>query len=124
MKKRIYTIIIVCLIAATTGCKHESVPDNLIDTATMTSIMTEYYIIDGYDYIVASRHPDSLGHQSKAAKDSMLAKYNISQADYDSSLVYYINHPKIFEVLFDRVLQRLEKLEKTVPPVADNSSPF
>lgn len=121
MKKRIYATIIVCLAALTTSCKHDHVPDNLIDTATMTAIMTEYYLIDGYDYIVASRRPDSIGYQSRAAKDSMLAKHNITQADYDSSLAYYINHPKVFDILFSRTMQRLESLSQATAPIAGNS---
>ena len=92
------------ILTATTGCRQEHVPEKLIDTATMKSIMEEYYLIDGYDYMVASRYPDSIGFRSKAAKDSLLKKYNITQTDYDSSLAYYTRHPKVFEQIMGRVI--------------------
>ena len=109
MKRSIITIVVIGLLALMTSCRHnESVPDNVIDTATMAAIMTEYYLIEGYNYMIASRHPDSLGYQPRAAKDSLLRKYHISQADYDSSLVYYIQHPKVIDEIYTRVLQTLE----------------
>lgn len=112
MKRLTLYIIFFSLIVATTSCKHEHIPDNLIDTATMTAILTEYYLIDGYDYAIASRYPDSLGYQSKAAKDSLLSKYNISQSDLDSSLLYYAHHPKVFETVMNRAINAIDRLNK------------
>lgn len=110
MKRNFFTLFFLALAFTLSGCKHERVPDNLIDTATMRAILTEYYLIDGYDYVVASRYKDSLGFQSKAAKDSMLSRYHISQADYDSSLSYYVRHPKEFEQILDRAILAINEL--------------
>ena len=74
----------------------------------MTAIMSEYYIIEGYDYMVASRYQDSIGFQSRAAKDSLLKRFNISQADFDSSLAYYIRHQRVFEPMIERVIKNLD----------------
>lgn len=107
MKKKLLIIIGFTLLTATTGCIREHIPDNLLDTSTMRAIMEEYYLIDGYDYMVASRYPDSLGFQSNAAKDSLLKKHSISQTDYDSSLAYYTRHPKVFEQIMERVIANM-----------------
>ena len=114
MKKHHLIIIAVTLLATMASCNRDHKPDNLIDTATMTAIMTEYYLIEGYDYVVASRNQDSLGYQSHAAKDSLLKKHNISQSDYDSSLAYYIRHPKVFEAMMDRAINALESKIKPI----------
>ncbi|MBQ6956643.1 MAG: DUF4296 domain-containing protein [Bacteroidales bacterium] len=115
MKRR--TSIITCLVclAALTGCRHDHIPDNLIDTATMTAILTEYFLIDSYDYVVASRYPDSLGFHSKAAKDSMLSRYNVTQADIDSSLAYYVRHQKAMEQMLDRAMTTFDNRDRTTP---------
>ena len=78
-------------------------------TATLTSIITEVFLIDGYDYIVSSRYRDSLGYQPNAAKEALFQKYHISQADYDSSMYYYALHQKTFEEMMQRAINNLEK---------------
>ena len=92
-----------------TSCKNEHIPDNLIDTATMTSILTEVFLIDGYDHVVASRYRDSLGYQSNAAKEALFEKYHFTQADYDSSIAYYSRHQKTMEELMRRAIKNLDK---------------
>lgn len=40
---------------------------------------------------------------------SVLSKYNITQAEFDSSLVWYTDNPQIFNKIYPRVVRRLEK---------------
>lgn len=115
MKPFLHIISVLTILVATTGCNREHVPDNLIDTATMTAILTEYYLIDGYDYMVASRHKDSLGFQSHAAKEALLEKYNVTQADIDSSLAYYGRHQKVFETIMNRAISALDNSTPPLP---------
>ena len=117
MKKNKKTAIIlfVCLLATLSGCKHESVPDNVMDTSKFGEFLTEAHLIESYDYIVVSGNRDSLGYQTSAAFDSLLAKYHISKVDYDSTMAYYMRHPKTFEEIYIRVINRLKDYSNTVP---------
>lgn len=117
MKKRNNSAIIlfICLLPLTIGCKHESIPAGVIDTATFAKFLTEEHLLESYNYIVVSNAKDSLGYQTGAAQDSLLAKYNITKADYDSSMAYYMRHPKILEEVYSRVIDRLNEYMNAVP---------
>ncbi len=104
--------LLLCTLAAFTGCRNRTIPENVIDTATFASFLTEAHLINSYDYVVVAASRDSLGYQTGAAYDSLLAKYNITQADYDTTLAYYMNHPKTLEEIYRRVTENLrDKLE-------------
>ena len=104
--------LLLCILATFTGCRNETIPENVIDTATFASFLTEAHLINSYDYIVVAAGRDSLGYRTGAAYDSLLAKYNLTQADYDTTLAYYMNHPKTLEDIYRRVTENLrDKLE-------------
>ena len=117
MKNRnIITIsLFICLLAVSTGCKRESVPDNIMDTATFARFLAEAHLIESYDYSVVATNKDSLGYQSAAAYKTLLAKYNITQADYDSTLAYYMHHPKILEEIYTRTVEQLKESHHSLP---------
>ena len=77
-------VLLLCTLTAFTGCRNKTIPENVIDTATFASFLTEAHLINSYDYVVVAASRDSLGYQTGAAYDSLLAKYNITQADYDT----------------------------------------
>ncbi|MBR4175874.1 MAG: DUF4296 domain-containing protein [Bacteroidales bacterium] len=87
----------------------------MIDTATFASFLTEAHLINSYDYVVVAASRDSLGYQTGAAYDSLLAKYNITQADYDTTLAYYMNHPKTLEEIYRRVTENLRDKLENIP---------
>ena len=39
---------------------------------------------------------------------AMLARHGVTQAQFDSSLVWYTNHPHIFDKIYPKVLKQLE----------------
>ena len=43
----------------------------------------------------------------------VLQKHGITQAQFDSSLVWYTAHPQLFDKIYPRVMAQLEKEEKT-----------
>ena len=49
-------------LAAFTGCRNKTIPENVIDTATFASFLTEAHLINSYDYVVVAASRDSLGY--------------------------------------------------------------
>ena len=81
----------------------------------MVRFLTEAHLIESYDYVVVQQHRDSLASQSTAAMDSLFAKYGITEADYDSSLNYYLKNPQMLEVIYERVVQNLKNNIENTP---------
>lgn len=112
MTNRIFRTLVLALgLMATAACKHDPVPENLIDTATLTRFLTENYIVNGYDYVVVSQNRDSLSYQTQAATEALFNKYGFTPADYDSSIAYYAKRPKTVEDIFNRTIEALKKIE-------------
>jgi hypothetical protein len=104
-----HTLLTVCLLLAFSGCRDKAVPNGVVDTATLARFLTEAHIIDSYDYTVASKNRDSLQHDVNAAYDSLYSKYGITKADYDTTIDYYLQHPKMLEDVYARVVINLKE---------------
>lgn len=115
MNKTIATAIaiIVCATTALVSCKHETQPKNLVDTATMVAFLTEAHIIESYGEVTIPSKKDSAILVQKGAIDSLLDKYNMTVADYDSSLNYYMEHPKQMENIYRRVTENLKAMKSS-----------
>lgn len=114
--RKIATILLfVCILTVFAGCKRERVPDNIMDTATFARFLAEGHLIESYDYTVVASNKDSLGYQSASAYKLLLDKYNVTQADYDSTLAYYLRHPKILEEIYARTVEQLKSAYDSLP---------
>ena len=53
----------------------------------------------------------TFGHDEEVAKyyQVVLEKHGISQAEFDSSLVWYTNHPQLFNKIYPKILTRCEE---------------
>ena len=112
--KHIVILLLVSLLPSVTGCHREVIPEGVIDTATMAAFLTEAHLIDSYDYIVTARDRDSLQGHTDGAYGSLFAKYGITAADYDSSMSYYVRHPKTFEEIYHRVYNNLTAMRDSI----------
>lgn len=120
-----HILLTIFLLLAFASCRRDVVPDNIVDTATLTQFLTEAYIVQSYDHIVVAENRDSLGHLTDGAYDSLYSKYGITQEQYDSSWTYYLNHPNLLVDIYDRVVANLNSFaeRKTAGhTAADNNS--
>ncbi|MEI7504218.1 MAG: DUF4296 domain-containing protein, partial [Paludibacter sp.] len=87
-------------------------PKGVLNESEMTDVLTEMHRLDG---TMAAKGLQYGNYQEKAQYYSfILKKYDISQAQFDSSLVWYTKNPKTFDVIYDNVLARLTDFEKEV----------
>lgn len=108
-----YILLTVGILTLLAACKHNSEPKGLMDTATLANFLTEAHIIEGYSEAIVPNKQDSI--RINAAYDSLYAKYNITPADYDSSMVYYSHHPDLLEAVYERVTKNLKKIRDSYP---------
>jgi len=52
----------------------------------------------------------------------ILKKYNYTEAEFDSSVVWYTSHMDVYEKVYDKVMKRLQTLEDSCMSVVTSSS--
>lgn len=97
---RIVCFLLICV--AMVGCR----PRGVLSGREMREVLYDLHRADGalqvagYNY----SHDQELAGYYK----NILDKHGITQADFDSSLVWYTNNPQIFNKIYPKVLARLE----------------
>ncbi|MDR0370851.1 MAG: DUF4296 domain-containing protein [Prevotellaceae bacterium] len=97
--------IVICLIAALLLGSCSNRPKNVLKQKEMVAVLLDMHRLEGVI--------DATGRMGGSNDDayyfrSILDKYHITQAEFDSSLVWYTNHPNRFEKVYTRVVARLE----------------
>lgn len=117
MKKHINIRIIlsICLLATFFACNHETMPEGIIDTATMTAFLSEAHLIEGYSEARRGENADTTREMVERLYGSLFQKYNITADDYDKSLDYYMHHPQMMEEIYSRVLANINKVKEQYP---------
>ena len=117
MKPSFFTriLLVFCLLTAFSSCHQETLPPNVMDTATMTAFLTEAYLIEGYAEASRIESPDSTEVIVHATYDSLYKKYHITPADYDSSLNYYVRHPQLMEDIYRRISENIKRFKEEMP---------
>ena len=76
-------------------------PSKYIQPGKMENILYDYYLADG----MSGRNGD---YRSLAMyKAAILKKYDVSSADFDSSMVYYTRHTEELHKIYERLAERI-----------------
>lgn len=102
MKHILIILAFVASVLATIGCK-PSIPRQYIQPDVMAEILYDYHLADGVTTISTPGDTIAL----RAYKANILAKYKVTEAEFDSSLVYYERHTQMFEDVYQRLTERL-----------------
>ncbi len=97
----ILSVLFALLIMA--GCK-DSVPDNIIQPGEMEDILYDYHVAQS---MANGRVSDNLPYQERLYRDAVFKKYDITSADFDSSMVYYMRHTQILKGIYGNLAKRL-----------------
>lgn len=87
-------------------------PKNVLSKDDMTNILFEMHKLDGS--LVAKNIYYVENSDKEKYYKSILDKYNTTQADFDSSLIWYSKNPKKFEKIYETVYQQLNQLDEDV----------
>ena len=95
-------LVIVCVLLAVVGCR----PRGVLSNKEMREVLYDLHRADGaiqvagYNY---SHDQEVAGYYKNA-----LDKHGITQAQFDSSLVWFTDNPQIFNKIYPKVIARLE----------------
>ena len=103
MAKRIslYIVILCCIV----GCR----PKGILHSWEMRDIIIDLHKTDALLYTKHIRNGDYEGRTIYYAQ--VMEKHGITQAQFDSSLVWYTAHPNLFNKIYPKVLAELKEEE-------------
>lgn len=98
--------VVLLVLAVLEGCK-PSVPHEYIQPDELEDILYDYHVADGMAALGGSD-----GEKALAYRTAVLKKYGVSQADFDSSMVYYMRHTDRLHDIYEHLSKRLSEESK------------
>ena len=108
MNQRSYLFILLMAAICLTACR----PKGILSPSEMEDVLVDLHLTEGVIHVAGYER----GHDSVVALtyDEVLARHHTTRAEFDSSLVWYTNHPLIFDKIYPHVLDRLKELNEHV----------
>lgn len=102
MKKLMICLVaVMALLFCVSSCK-PSLPSGVLSKGKMTDILYDYHLA------LAMEHMDDNGDrgQSLAYREAVLRKHDVTSAEFDSSMVYYMRHTELLEDVYKDLTDR------------------
>lgn len=102
MKKLMICLVaVMALLFCVSSCK-PSLPSGVLSKGKMTDILYDYHLA------LAMAHMDDNGDkgQSLAYREAVLRKHDVTSAEFDSSMVYYMRHTELLENVYKDLTDR------------------
>lgn len=102
MKKLMNCLVaVMALLFCVSSCK-PSLPSGVLSKGKMTDILYDYHLA------LAMAHMDDNGDkgQSLAYREAVLRKHDVTSAEFDSSMVYYMRHTELLEDVYKDLTDR------------------
>ena len=95
-------ITILCVLLAIVGCR----PRNVLSNREMRDVLYDLHRVDGALQVAGY----TFGHNQEVAAyyQFVLDKHGVTQAQFDSSLVWFTDNPQIFNKIYPGVIDRLQ----------------
>ena len=102
MKKLMICLVaVMALLFCVSSCK-PSLPGGVLSKGKMTDILYDYHLA------LTMAHMDDNGDkgQSLAYREAVLRKHDVTSAEFDSSMVYYMRHTELLEDVYKDLTDR------------------
>ncbi|MBQ9231878.1 MAG: DUF4296 domain-containing protein [Prevotella sp.] len=100
------SLTIVLLMIAMIGCK-PTVPSEYIQPGDLEDILYDYHVVRAMADEDRSRSREENDYNKNAYFLAVLRKYHVTEAEFDSSLVYYYSHADRLKNIYENVMERL-----------------
>lgn len=99
----IHALLLVVIAIMVGGCK-PGIPGKYLSKSKMENILYDYHLAEAMSSM-DDDYNDTL--RIRVYKLSVLKKYGVSEADFDSSMVYYVRHAEHLRDIYDHLSKRL-----------------
>jgi hypothetical protein len=110
LSNNFFSVFIFCILLLSIGCSNR--PKDVLNEEEMTCFLTDLHKLDGTLQASDVGLTDNL--QNTVYYKVLLKNYGITQAQFDSSLVWYTSHPKKFNSIYEEVIVRLTALQTDI----------
>ena len=101
--RRIQVIVLLCAMLLVVGCR----PKGILTSRQMRNVLYDLHRADAILQVAGLNY----NHDEELAKyyQVVLDKNHVTKAQFDSSLVWYTDHPQIFNKIYPKVVKRCEQ---------------
>ena len=102
-----YILHSVCLLLSTLVASCSIRPDNVLSNKKMTDVLVDIHNAEGVLQVAGYNY----GHDDevKAYYSDILQQHGVTQAQFDSSIVWYTDHPQYFQRVYPKVIKQLQQ---------------
>lgn len=105
MRRHLYIVLLVLTAVILCGCR----PKGILRSSQMREVLVDLHKTDA---LLQMTDKNYVPQEEKAAYYAqVLEKHGITQAQFDSSLVWYTAHPQLFDKIYPKVLAELKDEE-------------
>lgn len=120
MKTKPSTLFMILAIAMfLISCK-PGVPSKYIQPGEMENILYDYHVADG----MASQMTVDRGFNQYVYRYAVLNKYGVTEAEFDSSMVYYIRHTDQLHGIYESLTKRLSNEAEALGSSANGADKY
>lgn len=98
--KTMAVLLTIVAFLAIAGCKPRT-PKGIISKGNMEDILHDYHLA----MVMAERTADQ-GIDQRTYEDAVLRKYDVTKAEFDSSLAYYMRHTEELHKMYEHIADR------------------
>ncbi|MFA6400546.1 MAG: DUF4296 domain-containing protein [Salinivirgaceae bacterium] len=102
--------LISILLLGTISCSNSESNQKIIDKNTMIEVLVDIHIADA-TLSIANLKINRDTNEIELYYGDVLKKHHITQNQIDNSLKYYTSRPKEFEKIYEKVSEKLAKME-------------
>ena len=104
MKQRLVIFFVTVTTILVTGCR-PSVPGDYIQPGTMEDILYDYHLAQAMA-MNPTINEKNTSFNEELYRKTVLKKYGISEAEFDSSMVYYMRHTEQLHGIYEHLAKR------------------
>ncbi len=119
MRNIFKTLVLGLGMMAMASCK-PTVPSDIISQGKMEDILYDYHIA----LAMANNEPGDNGRDALSYREAVLKKYDVTSAEFDSSMVYYMRHTALMHSIYEKLADRLNDEAMSMGANSSNMGKF
>ena len=115
---RVRAFLLFSVLLVLNGCKTKpedvSVPENILSEDEMTAILADMHTAEAFGYMLRIEG-DEKEKMQRDEYSKIFAIHEVSLAQFEESYQWYLDHPLIFNNLYDEVIEHVKTSERFAP---------
>lgn len=97
-------LLVLAIVVLVASCK-PTVPSGIIQSDEMEDLLYDYHLADAMARQASGNYDQNL----QAYHAAVLKKYRVTNAEFDSSMVYYMRHATLLHDMYEHIAERMSK---------------